>query len=85
MNTEQQIQTLMLQKQNVQMQLAEVENALNELKSTKDDVYEIVGTIMVKKSKDELMSKLKDKQEILNLRLSRIEKQLDKLNKELEK
>ena len=83
---QQQVQILMFQKQNVQIQLSEVENAMKEIKQTKEgEVYEIVGTVMLKKKKDELRSRLEDKKEILNLRISTIDKQLEKLNAEVKK
>ncbi len=79
---QQQLQMIMLQKQNIQAQIAEIENALKELEKIKDEnAYEVIGNIMIKKSKKELEKSLKDKKELLNLRISTIEKQQDKLTK----
>lgn len=80
---QQQVQVLMFQKQNVQMQLSEVENALKELDGVSNgEIFEIVGTIMLKKSREDLKSSLGDKKEILDLRISTIDKQLNKLGEE---
>ncbi len=81
---QQQLQVLMLQKQNIQIQLAEIENAINELEKVKDkEVYEMVGNILIKKNKEELLPKLKEAKETLNLRISTLEKQIDLINKKL--
>ncbi|MCD6371362.1 MAG: prefoldin subunit beta [Candidatus Aenigmarchaeota archaeon] len=78
---QQQIQVLLMQKQNIQLQKAEVENALSELeKSEEDNVFEIVGNVMIKKSKKDVLTALKEKKELLDLRISTIEKQTEKLN-----
>ncbi len=71
---EQNIQQLLMQRQQFQMQMNEVESALGELKSTKDS-YKIIGSIMIKKSKEELEKELNEKKEMLSLRIKAIEKQ----------
>lgn len=79
---QQQLQLMMMQKQTVQTQKAEIENALSELsKLNEKDAYEVIGNIMVKKSKNEIEKALKEKQELLDLRISTIEKQQDKITK----
>lgn len=81
---QQQVQALMLQKQNVQIQLAEVENALKEVDKVVDtEIYEIIGSVMIKRQKATLMDSLREKKEVLNLRISTLEKQIDKLNEKL--
>lgn len=79
---QQQLQLLAMQRQNVQAQMLEIEHSLEELKKvTKEEVYEIVGTIMIKRDKDLLKSALDDKKQTLDLRQNVIEKQLDKISK----
>jgi len=79
---QQQLQMIMMQKQDLQTQISEVENAIGELKKIKDkDAYEVVGNIMVKKSKEELEKSLKEKKDLLKLRISTIEKQQNNLAK----
>ena len=81
---QQQAQVLLLQKQNLQLQQSEIENAKKELEKSKDeDAYELVGNILIKKKKSEIIPKLKDANETLKLRLSAIDKQLDLLTKKI--
>ena len=71
---EQSLQNFLGQKQQFQVQLVEVESALNELGST-DKAYKIVGNIMVETDKNELKSDLQSKKEMLELRIKTMEKQ----------
>ena len=48
---EQNLQSIMMQKQAFQLELSEVENALEELKKSGDEVYKIVGQVMIKAKK----------------------------------
>jgi prefoldin beta subunit len=78
---QQQLQVLLMQKQNLQMQLSEIEGALKEVdKSKKEEVYEVIGNIMVKKNKKEVADSLKEKKEVIDLRISALDKQAEKLN-----
>ncbi len=78
---QQQLQMILMQKQNVQAQKSEIENALNEIKKVGDDeAYEVVGNIMVKKSKKEMEDSLQKKKEMFDLRLKTIEKQQKSLS-----
>ena len=73
---EQSLQNMMMQKQAFQMELAEIESSLSELKKLKgEDVFKIVGTLMIKTTKAELVPELEKKRDILNIRLKSIEKQ----------
>ena len=86
-NLEQNINNLIAQKQQFQAQNIEVENALSQLDST-DKVFSILGNIMVSSTKVNVKKDLKDKQEIINIRLKTMEKQEDKLRaqaKEIQK
>jgi prefoldin beta subunit len=72
---EQNLNSIMMQKQTFQMQLAENENAIDELERTKKDAYKIIGTIMVSSDKNELKEELKEQKDILDLRIKNLEKQ----------
>ena len=72
---EQNLQSIILQKQAFEMEMADVNNALEELKKQKDDVYKIVGSLMIKSKKDEVEAELKHKREMLDLRLKNMDKQ----------
>jgi prefoldin beta subunit len=72
---EQNLNSLLMQKQTFQIELSETENALSEIAKSDDDVYKLVGQIMVKSDKADIEKELKKKQELLTLRMSSIEKQ----------
>ncbi|MAG19857.1 prefoldin subunit beta [archaeon] len=78
---EQNLQNILMQKQQFQAQLNEAENALKELEKAKGDTYKIIGTVMIASNKTDLKKELKEKQETSNLRIKNIEKQ-EKLIKE---
>ena len=71
---EQSLQSFLGQKQQFQVQLVEVDSALNELDNT-EKAYKIVGNIMVETDKSELKADLQSKKEMLELRIKTMEKQ----------
>ena len=84
------LQNFLAQKQIIQIELQETSNALEELTKTKDDVYKILGAMMLKADKDILSRELTEKKKIAQLRINSIEKQqknieerIENLNKEL--
>ncbi|MCD6590086.1 prefoldin subunit beta [Candidatus Woesearchaeota archaeon] len=84
---EQNLTSIILQKQQLQAQLAETENALKELEKV-DSAYRIVGNIMIKKEKQELIDELKKEKELLELRIKTLTSQEEKIKektKELQK
>jgi len=70
---EQQLQNFSLQKQAFQMELNETDSALEETDKSEDDIYKIVGSIMIKAKKQELLKEMKEKKEILSLRLKSLD------------
>jgi prefoldin beta subunit len=82
---EQSLQTLSMQKQTFQIELTEVLNALSDLKKSGEEVYKIVGGLMVSSSKADLTSDLEEKKKIFELRISSIEKQEKILDEKSEK
>ena len=71
---EQNLQSLLIQKQNLQVQLSEIDAALNELKFAKN-AYKIVGGIMVSSKKEDLVNSLNQRKKMFELRLKKIEGQ----------
>jgi len=71
---EQGLQSFLGQKQQFQVQLIEVDSALNELQNS-EKAYKIVGNIMVESDKNELKADLQSKKEMLELRIKTMEKQ----------
>ncbi|MEK6952036.1 MAG: prefoldin subunit [Nanoarchaeota archaeon] len=86
---EQNLQQLLSQKQSIQVQQIETENALEELKKqTTKEVYKIVGQILINSDKKEVEKDLNSKKEIFLLKIKNIEKQEEKLRekaKEIQK
>ena len=71
---EQNVQTLLMQKQQFQAQMFEVESALKEIEKT-SEAFKIIGNIMIKTEKADLKTELDKKKEIIDLRLKNIDKQ----------
>lgn len=72
---EQSLQSLMLQKQSIQVESLDIENALDELKTSNGETFKIIGPIMVSVSKSALEKDLNEKKKMLDLRIGSIEKQ----------
>ena len=81
---EQNLQNLLLQKQAFQMELSETKAALKEIEKAKDEVFKIIGQLMIKTNKDKVKKDLSDKQKILDMRIKTIEKQESTLSKKIE-
>jgi prefoldin beta subunit len=82
---EQTLQNILLQKQAFQMELSETEIALKEIQSSSDDVFKIIGQLMIKTKKDSITKELSDKKKILDLRLKNLEKQESSMTEQVEK
>ncbi|AKB50036.1 Prefoldin beta subunit [Methanosarcina barkeri str. Wiesmoor] len=78
---QQQIQALAMQKSQVEAMQKESKMALDELGRLADDavVYRNVGELVIKTSKEESITKLKDREETLSLRLQSISRQEERL------
>ena len=81
---EQNVQQLNLQKQIFQVELKETLDALEEVKKnkSKDEIYKIIGSIMIKQEKSEIEKELKEKHELIELRIKSIEKQEALMNEQ---
>ena len=71
------LRLVLLNKQQVQIQLTEVNNALEELNKTEENVtvFKIVGNLMINKKKNEILNELNEKKDTLEIRLKSLEKQ----------
>jgi len=72
---EQNLQSILHQKQNINFELNESVNAIEEITKTNDLVYKMVGSIIVSVDKNKTLEELQEKKKILELRNSSIEKQ----------
>jgi prefoldin beta subunit len=82
---EQNLQSILMQKQTHQVELNEATNALNELSKSGEEVYRIIGGIMIKSNKNDIVSELTEKKKILELRLASVEKQETSFEEKAEK
>jgi len=82
---EQGLQNILFQKQAFQMELSETQDALKELENSKDDVFKVIGQIMVKFEKSKMKEEMLNKIKIFELRLKNLEKQEVSLTEHLEK
>lgn len=87
---EQALQNFLMQKQTLDVEIGEINNAINELKKSGDEVYKILGSVMLKADKETLSKELSEKKKLLELRISSVEKQgkliedkAEKLKKEI--
>tara|TARA_Y100000310_G_C20600692_1_gene772852 strand:+ start:462 stop:776 length:315 start_codon:yes stop_codon:yes gene_type:complete len=80
---QQNLQNILMQKQQFQKQLAEITSAVKEIE-TSETTYKILGNIMVATKKEDLQKELKEKKELLDLRLKNFEKQETTLKEKTE-
>ncbi|MDD3246118.1 MAG: prefoldin subunit beta [Methanosarcina sp.] len=78
---QQQVQAITMQKSQIEAMQKESKMALDELERLADDavVYRNVGELVIKTNKEESVSKLKDREETLSLRLQSISRQEERL------
>jgi prefoldin beta subunit len=75
--TQQNLQAVMAQKQQVELELSETEKALEELQKAADSeaVYKFAGNLLVKVKKDDVLKELNEKKELANTRKMVLAKQ----------
>lgn len=78
------LQNLLMQKQAFHMELSETAAALMEVEKASDDIFKIVGQLMVKSNKKDVVEDLKNKKRLLELRVETMNKQEESLNKQAE-
>lgn len=82
---QQQAQQITSQKMQMELQLKEVERAIEELKKLKKgaEVYKSIGSLLIKKEKGPINVELKEKKETLELRVKSFQKQEAKVQSKL--
>ncbi|WP_299291102.1 prefoldin subunit beta [Nitrosopumilus sp.] len=83
--TQQNLQSIMTQKQHLEIEKAETEKALEELKKAgeNDAVFKHAGTVLIKSTKQEMIDELEEKQEMAKTRATVLEKQEDRVKETL--
>lgn len=83
-NYQQQLQSILIQKESLKLQNIEIERALEELNSTNQKTaYKITGQIMINKPVDELKKELNETKENIDLRIKSLEKTEERVNNKL--
>ncbi|MEM5872902.1 MAG: prefoldin subunit, partial [Candidatus Aenigmatarchaeota archaeon] len=81
---QQQYQNIIVEIETLKLRNREIEEVLEELqKSDKQEAYKLVGNVLVKKNKEEIINELKEEKEIIDLRFKNLEKQKQKLEEKL--
>ena len=82
---QQQMQAYIIQKEQLSIQLMEINKAVEDLEKTKEtEIYRISGPILIKTKKAAATKELKEKQELIKLRLAQIEKKEKGINEKID-
>ena len=81
---EQNLQNILMQKQSFQMELSETQSALKEIENSGDEVFKIIGQLMIKSDKSKIKDELSNKERLLDLRIKALEKQESVLLEKIE-
>jgi len=83
--SQQNLQSVMTQKQHLDIEKAETEKALEELKKVADGdaVFKQAGTVLIKSTKQELIDELEEKAEMAKTRVTVLDKQEERLKESL--
>ncbi len=83
--SQQNLQSIMTQKQHLEMEKAETAKALEELKKVaeNDTVFKHAGTVLIKSTKKELIDELEERQEMAKTRVTVLEKQETRVKESL--
>ncbi len=78
---QQTLQGVLTQKQQLELELNEVEQALSELKKLTDVavIYKSIGSLLVKSKKTKVTTELNERKELLNMRINVLGKQEERL------
>lgn len=82
---QQTLQTILAQKQQVELELTEIEQALSELQKIADDatIYKAIGSLLVRAEKTKVTADLDERKELLNVRVQVLGKQEERLRGQL--
>jgi prefoldin beta subunit len=74
---QQNLQAIMMQKQQIELEIVETERALEELSktTTSDSIYKAAGPLLIKSEKDSVEKELTEKKELANTRVMVLGKQ----------
>jgi prefoldin beta subunit len=82
---QQNLQAIMMQKQQLEVEMAETDRALQELKkaSAEDAIYKNAGSVLIKAKKEDVLKELEEKKELSNTRVMVLGKQETRVKENL--
>lgn len=69
------LQSFLAQKQSMQIELNEIENALEELKNSGEEVYKMTSGFLIKSDRASIKKELEEKKKLLDIRVNAMDKQ----------
>jgi prefoldin beta subunit len=83
--SQQTLQSIMAQKQHLELEQLETEKALEEIAKASDDttVYKHAGSILIKSNKSDLTAELEEKKELAKTRVTVLSKQEERIKESL--
>jgi len=78
---QQTLQTVLTQKQQLELELTETEQAISELEKTDENaiIYKSIGSLLVKAQKTTVTTELNERKELLNTRITVLGKQEERI------
>jgi len=82
---QQTLQSVLTQKQQLELELLEIDQSLGELEKAGDDpvIYKSVGSLLIKSEKGKVTGELKERKELANMRISVLGKQEERLRSQV--
>ncbi len=82
---QQNLESILMQKQQLEVELVETDKALEELKkiSDQDAVYKTAGPVLIKAKRDDVVKELEEKKELSNTRVMVLSKQETRVKENL--
>lgn len=82
---QQTLQSVLAQKQQVELEMSEIDQASTELQKLADDavVYKATGSLMIRAEKTRMIAELSERKDLLNARVTILAKQEERLRSQL--
>lgn len=82
---QQTLQSVLAQKQQVELEMSEIDQASTELQKLVDDavVYKATGSLMIRAEKTKMIAELSERKDLLNTRVTILAKQEERLRSQL--
>ncbi len=79
------LRTVLAQKQQLDIELLEINRALSELEKTPDEavIYKSIGSLLIKTDKAKVTNELNERKELANMRISVLTKQEERLRSQI--